>query len=308
MPILDNLKAFDVNAASISLWVFKGPYGSSDAPPIYTGYWVQTSDSVDAALRETVNAERNRLGETIEYGLLAQNNEESALLIAKDETNADLLVEIVAAETAAKRAQSVKRLQNASFYLIKLTHNDVILYAVRRTKSAWKTKHAITACSIFFAENGLDLDNRPHFDLENTIDFFVFGEELLILHKVHFESTLRYKEAHVDDFLTLQGEPDFAYGFTDLAPLVQHVGVNKIRLRRMSAIRQKGHYRDAAFMERLRQHHAEYGFTLHFDADGKIVLTAETSSQIITALLDHRLASGFSQHVYDVPSTVPVQV
>jgi hypothetical protein len=86
------------------------------------------------------------------------------------------------------------------------------------------------------------------------------------------------------------------------------VGVNKIRLRRMSAVRQKGHYRDAEFMDRLRQHHAEYGFTLQFDEDGKIVVTDETSSQIITALLDHRLASGFSKRIYDVPSTVPVPI
>jgi hypothetical protein len=43
-------------------------------------------------------------------------------------------------------------------------------------------------------------------------------------------------------------QPDFAAVFSDLAPLIQHVGVNKIRLRRMSAVRQKGHYRDGEFM------------------------------------------------------------
>ena len=308
MATLDDLKAFDVGAATVSLWVFKGPRGPGDAAPSYAGYWVETTEGVDAALRETVVAERNRIEETLEYGLLVQNNEASALLIAKAETNAGLLIDMVAAETGVKRVHNAERLQNTTFYLIKMIQNNAILYAIRRTTSAWKTNHAITVRSIVFAENKLDLDNRPRFDLEKTIDFFVIGEEILILHKGHFESTLRYKEAHENEFLELQAEADFADVFADIDPLVQHVGVNKIRLRRMSAVRQKGHYRDAEFMDRLRQHHAEYGFTLQFDEDGKIVVTDETSSQIITALLDHRLASGFSKRIYDVPSTVPVPI
>lgn len=308
MATLDDLKAFDVGSATVSLWVFKGPRGPSDAPPVYSAYWVETTEDLDAALKDTVATEKNRIEETIEYGLLAQNNEASALLIAKEETNAGLLIDMVAAENEAKRVQDANRLQNTTFYLIKLIHNDAILYAVRRTTSGWTTKHAISARSIFFAENRLDIDNRPRFDLEKTIDFFVIGEELVILHKAHFESILRYKATHTNDFSELQVEPDFAAVFSNLIPLVQHVGVNKIRLRRMSAVRQKGHYRDPEFMERLRQHHAEYGFTIQFDEDGKIIVTDETSSQIITALLDHRLASGFSKRIYDVPSTVPVSI
>lgn len=308
MAILEDLKAFNIEAATVSLWVFKGPRGSADAPPIYSGYWVETTESVDAALKDIVNLERNRIAETIEYDLLAQNNEASALLIPREETNADILIDVVAAETEPKRAQSAQRLQNAPFYLVKLIHDDAILYAVRRTTSAWKTKRATSVRSMFFTENRLELDNSPRFDLEKTIDFFVLGEELLILHKGHFESTLRYKEAHTGDFLELQEEIDFSGLFVDLTPLIQHVGMNKIRLRRMSAVRQKGNFRDAEFMERLRQYQAEYGFTLQFDDDGRIIATEETSSQIITALLDHRLVSGFSKRIYDVPSTTQVSI
>jgi Domain of unknown function (DUF4868) len=306
VPTLDDLKTFNVDAAVVSLWVFKGPRGPNDAPPIYTGYWVETTDEVDAALKETVEDERARIEEPIEYGLLAQNNEASALLIAKEETNAGILVDAVAAETENRRVQSAQRLQNAMFYLIKMVHNDTILYAIRRTTSGWKTKRARSSRSIFFLENRLDLDHRPHFDLEKAIDFFIVGENLLILNKGHFESILRYKETHQSDFLALQAEVEFAGIFTNLDPLVQHVGVNKIQLRRMSAVRQKGHYRDTEFMDRLRQHHAEYGLTFQFDGDGKIIATPETSSQIITALLDHRLASGFSRKIYDVQDAKPV--
>lgn len=306
MPALNDLTTFDVNAAEVSLWVFKGPRGPINAPPIYTGYWVETTEHVDAAVREIVNNERSRIEEPIEYGLLAQNNETSALLIGREETNAGILTDLVAAATENKRVLNADRLRNAAFYLIKMVHNDTILYAIRRTTSGWKTKRAISARSIFFIENRLDLDNRPRFDLEKTIDFFIVGENLLILNKGHFESILRYNETHQTDFIELQAEAEFADLFADITPLVQHVGVNKIQLRRMSAVRQKKHYRDTEFMSRLQQHQAEFGLEIQFDGDGKIVATLETSSQIITALLDHRLVSGFSQKIYDVQDAKPV--
>src|SRR5215469_18819687 len=111
MPALEDLKSFNLEAATISIWVFKGPKGPSNAPPTYTGYWVETTDGVKGALRDTVDRERTRIEEPIEYGLLTQNNEASALLIARDETNAGLLVDIVAGETERKRAQNAERMR-----------------------------------------------------------------------------------------------------------------------------------------------------------------------------------------------------
>jgi hypothetical protein len=308
VAILDDLRTFDVEGSTVSLWVFKGPRGASDADPTYTGHWVETTDSVDAVLKETVSAEIARIEEINQYALLAENNEASALQIAKDETFADIVIEAVGAETENKRVQKTEQLRNTTFYLIKMVNTDIILYAVRRTSTGWKTKRAVSARTIIFDENQLDLDDRPRFDLEKNLDFFVFDGDLLILHKGHFESILRYKEAHASDFLALQAEAEFAGIFVDLAPLVQYVGKNKIHLRRMSAVRKKGYYRDAEFMNRLRQRHTEYGFTFQFDEDGQIIPTAETSSQIITALLDHRLKSEFSRHIYDVPSTTQVPI
>lgn len=308
MSVLDQLKAFDVDSASVSLWVFKGPYGVSSAPPKYSSHWVETNEDVDTVLKEIVRAERERIEEVSQYDLLAQVNEFSALLMDANETYADLLTNAVAAETENKRAENAKKLQNSTFYLVKFVKGESTLYAVRRTSSIWKTKRAISARSLILAENTLALDNSPRFDIENTVDFFILGQELIILHKGRFESTLRYKAAHADEFLALQQEEEFASLFVNLAPLIQHVGANKIQLRRMCSVRQKAHYRDAEFMARVREHHSEYGLGLQFDENGKIIVTPETGAQVITTLLDHRLASGFSQRVYDVPTATPVAV
>jgi hypothetical protein len=308
MPALADLKAFNLEAATVLLWAFKGPTGPSGSPPTYTGRWIETTDAVDRVLKEIVEAERGRLEETMEYGLLAQNNEGNALTIPAEETHVGLLVGAVAAETDAKRVRRPDELSNCRFYVIKLVHGDAVIHAVRRTDSGWATKRALSTRSLFYEENRLTLDHRPHFDIENTIDFFIVGDEVLILNKGRFESILRYKEAHRDDFAALQGEAEFSAIFVDLAPLVTHVGENKIQLRRASAIRQKGHYRDADFMDRLREHHVKYGFTIQFDDDGRIIATPDTCAEIITALLDHRLASAFSMRVYDVPTATPIVV
>lgn len=308
MPALDVLKGLNLDNTTATLWTFKGPRGPAGSDPSYTGYWVETTDDVDAVLKETVASESARIEEVLDYGLLAQNHETSALSITTIETHAGLIVDQAAAETATKKVASVKRIMNSDFYAIKLVHDETVIHAVRKTDSGWKTRKAINTRSLFFSDNQLDVDDRPHFDLAKSIDFFIVGGDILCLHKGRFESILRYKQAHKEDFEALQNDPQFASVFDDLAPLIEHVGENKIQLRRASAIRQKAHFRDEGFMARLREHQAEYGFTIQFDGDGKIVATPETISQIITALLDHRLASGFSELVYDVQNTTPVQL
>ena len=305
MAILDELKSFNVADANASLWVFKGPRGSVDTPPIYTGRWVEITESVANALKETVINERQRIEEVLEYDLLAQNNEASALSIQKDATHAGILTVAVAAETSPKRVSQQKQLLNSTFYVTKLVHENSLMYAVRRITGAWKTKRAF---SLFFSDERLDVDERPHFDLEKSIDFFILSDDLVILNKGHFESVLRFKEAHASDFLELQTDPEFANLFVDMAPLIEYVGVNKIHLRRVSALRQYGNYRNPEFMALFRQHSTEYGFTIPFDNDGKMVITPETGPQVLTALLDHRLRSAFSKRIYDVPSATPVAI
>ena len=159
-----------------------------------------------------------------------------------------------------------------------------------------------------FRDGELDVDNRARFDIARTFDFLIADGEILCLNKRNFESILRYKQAHQEDFESLQTEPEFVSVFADLAPLADFIDNNKIQLRRASAIRQKGHYKELHFMQNLRERHTECGLALVFDAQGRIIVTPETCSDIITALLDHRLTSRFSERYFDVPSSTPVQI
>lgn len=308
MPALDTLQGFDFDQASVAFWTFKGPRGLSSEDPLYTGHWVDTTDDTDSILKEIAKDQVDRIEEVLEYGLLVQNHETSALSITTEETHAGVIVDECAAETQPKKTLNVRHLRNANFYVSKFIRGDTIIHAVRKTDSGWKTKKALSTRSVIFQDNELDVDDRPHFEIAKTIDFFIIGEDILCLNKPKMESILRYKEAHKEDFQELQDDPEFSALFVDMTPLAAHVGENKIQLRRVSAIRQKGHFKDDAFMARLREKYADYGLTIQFDDEGRIVVTPETCAQIITALLDHRLASGFSESIYDVPSTTPVPV
>jgi len=306
MPIPAEFTAFDVANAGVSVWTFKRSGGLGGAAPTFTGYWVATDDALDAELRSAIQDVLGKIEEVSPYGLLAQPHETAALTIGADETHMALIAAATANPLPQRRARRLKQIQNASFYVIKLNSNGENMYAIRKTDSSWRSKKRGGVIDAFFDDETLSLETRPAFTLSKHVDLLALGNCILIFSKPHFESVMSYREAHADDFATLQAEPDFAGLFTNIAPLVDFVGTNKIHLRRASAIRSKGHYRDPQFMARLRQHHAAYHLTVNFTAAGLIDPTPETCRDIITALLDHRLASAFSQVVYDVPDAVEV--
>lgn len=301
MPIPPAFADFNIDASSVTVWLFKKSAGTAAAVPTFKGHWIATDDGLDAELKASVAHERAKIEEVLEYGLLAQNNEASALRISTAETLADRIVDQTTDPLPQLKVVDTRKIQNTSFYVIRLVHGDAVLHAVRKADASFRTKRRLNAIDVLFSDNTLELLPSPGFSLSRYIDFFIVGDDILITNKASFESVLSYKEAHAEDFQTLQAEADFSQLFTDLEPLVAFVGSNKIHLRRACAIRAKGHYRNADFMGRLRQNHAQYNLTLQFNADGLLVPTPETCGDIITALLDHRLTSAFSHNIYDVP-------
>lgn len=308
MPTLIDLMAFNVQEAAVSLWVCRGPRGAAAAAPSYTAKWVEVAEDLEAVLKEAVSNQRQAIEDVQPFGLLVTAEATGSLEIATDETHAALLTGLIGAQTDQRRVNDVADLFNSKFYVIKLVHDGQVVYAVRKTGGIWKTKNNWSVKTVVFREQELTVDTTPRFDISDFVDFFIVGDGILIKDKGSFETILKYKQAHREDFHELQQEQEFVAVFAEMAPLVAHVGDNKIQLRRASAIRQKGHYKDEEFMARLRERSTEFGFTIEFDTDGRISPTAATCSQIMTALLDHRLASAFSSRIYDVPSTTVVNI
>ncbi|KJS44006.1 MAG: hypothetical protein VR70_02155 [Rhodospirillaceae bacterium BRH_c57] len=304
---LNALHAFDIDNASVTLWCFKKNQKPGENPKL-KGTWVDTSDELCSVLKSVVNTAREAIKETLPYSLLAQNNESSALSITTLETHGGLVVEQATDEIAEKKVGSVKDINNTEFYSIKLVHNGVALHAIRKTDDSWKTKKTKWSIPVVYSPTQeLDIDDTVGFTISRSVDFFILGDSILVSNKLRFESLLNYKEAHRDDFRLLNQEPEFSRVFADMAPLIAYVGDNKIQLRRASAIKMKGHYKNPGFMANLQAHHANLGLNIKFDTNAKIIPCAETCRDIFQALLDHRLDSRLSNQLYDVENATDVK-
>jgi hypothetical protein len=304
MANLAGLKAFDVAGADLTVWVYKR--STRDGVPVFTGRWVGITDELAASLREAVTKRIEAVGETIEYEILAQNNEGSVLTLGADETHIALVEGQSANPTEGRKVRRLKQIANADFYMLRFATQDDVLLAVRKTNATWSTRRASNMLRVVFEDEELDLDERPSFTLEPVFDFFVFDGELFVTNKAQFESVLAYRAGHMQAFQELIDEPDFSGIFSDLTVITAFVGENKIQLRRAIAIREKGHFRDPGFMQKLRDECAAMGLTIAFDDEGRIVPSPENCRDIFQALLDHRLDSRLSMRLYDVQSTETV--
>lgn len=164
MTTLQDLNALDLAGAEVTLWTIKGPTGPAANAPKYSGRWVETTDEVDDALKATFVSEVAKIEEVLDYSLLAQNNEASALQIPADETHSHLLLQEIAAELPGKKATQTKHLQNSAFYAAKFVIGEQVVWAVRKTEPSWKTKNALSVRNLFFTDQQLTIDDRPHFE------------------------------------------------------------------------------------------------------------------------------------------------
>ncbi|NNU62271.1 Kiwa anti-phage protein KwaB-like domain-containing protein [Ochrobactrum soli] len=305
MTLIQEMKNFNIEEASTTLWTFK-KQSQKDAPPQFNGHWVDTTAEMETELKNIVKQQLAQITEEQAYSLLAQNNEGSVLTITEAETHVGFVKDQFANELPRRKVRNVTTLLNCVFYVIKLVYDGNVLYAAKKTDNTWKSKTAKNVITAIFSDTQLELTADENFRIQKNVDFFGFNDNLAVRHKANFESILNYKAAHEQDYAEMQVAADFMKVFDDLAPLTAFIGSNKIHLRRMSAIRQKAFYADTTFMDNLRKYHKQYGLNIQFDGEGRIVPTEETCRDIIAALLDHRLSSAFSGNIYDVPDATQV--
>jgi hypothetical protein len=305
MPVPDFFANFSIADADVAVWLFRKSRGQN-AETVFTGHWIETDAALDSALKHAIVNARDGVTEAQTYSLLATLEDGQVLTLETAVTSAEQIVDKAAEELPNRKATHIPQIQNTDFYVVKLTNGENVLHAVRRTDTSWTTKKNLNLIKVVFADDQLGLNPAPDFHLSTFVDFFIADEDVVILSKGNFEKVLSYQEAHAADFEGLQAEPVFAGLFDDVTPLVSYVGTNKLHLRRVCAIREKGHYANGVFMQNLRERYAEAGLNLIFDAAGRLVATPDTCADIIRALLNHRLYSRFTEENYDVPNATRI--
>ena len=205
--MLDLFKEFDVLNSTLTLWVFKKNIIKTQ--PQYRGKWVELDTLLIQELKSFIGSEKNRYTETIEYSLLAQNNEASLLNIGVNETEAVNILAKCANETEDLKVTKLTELNNCEFYIVKLVESvsNRVLYCFRKTDSSWKTRSKQGIQTLVFKSHILQIDNAPKFDISKDFDFFILEQQILIRSKMHFESVLSYKVAHIENFAVLTEPP-----------------------------------------------------------------------------------------------------
>ncbi|MGC7893679.1 DUF4868 domain-containing protein [Vibrio anguillarum] len=301
MVDFDALKAFDFENADTYLWVFK----ESTTKAKFRTKFVQTEDELNKDLKGFVRAEVNRITEHSPYTYISQTNENSCLTIAFDSTDFKLLKSQVDLPEVEHRVKSVSDLVGAKGYVVKFIKDGVVVYAVKRSTSTWKTSYPKKFVNMVFKNGELKGVENNAFSIEKNFDFYVINDTAFIANKKGFESSMKHKEEYVQVFDTLQKNPGFSSLFSDVSSIVEYVGSNSIQLRRMAVIEEKGIYKQANFIKNLISVNSKRNWGLNFEND-KIVPCEKTVKVILQVLLDHRLISEITDHIYDVPDAKPV--
>ncbi|EOW9111024.1 DUF4868 domain-containing protein [Vibrio cholerae] len=301
MVDFDALKAFDFENADTYLWVFK----ESTTKAKFRTKFVQTEAELNKDLKGFVRAEVNRITEHSPYTYISQTNENSCLTIAFDSTDFKLLKSQVDLPEVEHRVKSVSDLVGAKGYVVKFIKDSVVVYAVKRSTSTWKTSYPKKFVNMVFKNGELKGVENNAFSIEKNFDFYVINDTAFIANKKGFESSMKHKEEYVQVFDTLQKNPGFSSLFSDVSSIVEYVGSNSIQLRRMAVIEEKGIYKQANFIKNLISVNSKRNWGLNFEND-KIVPCEKTVKVILQVLLDHRLISEITDHIYDVPDAKQV--
>ena len=298
-----SLKAFDFVHAEAHLWVFK----KSSSAIKYRAHYVPVDQQLKTKLIEFSTAEMTRLTEMSAYSYISQTNENSCLAAASDTTDFSLLKHQVDRPEPEHLIDGIKDIKGSEGYVVKFIFNNEVVYAVKRSTSLWKTSYPKKYMNIVFSNGELSAAEDNTFSIERSFDFFCKGQHIFIANKRAFESALSHRAPYMQAFTSLQLAPAFSALFTNMQPLIAHVGSNSIELRRMAIIEQKGLYSQPNFLTRLQIVNASRNWGLNFDQATSQIIPCETTAKVIMeVLLDHRLISEVTNISYAVPDTVQI--
>jgi hypothetical protein len=300
---LNQCRNFDISNASLSLWVFKKSLSQNAN---FIARSVVVTDALKQVLKEIISTTINRRTEVEQYSLLAQPNEVGCLCLEADETIFPELQVLIDLPVEENLIDNIKQMENSAGYVVRLQRDGNVLYCVHRLAENWRTTKRFSVVNTVLNGNQLDVVPDQTFLIGKSFDFFATATDILVINKGNFESLLNYKLTYTHSFAALQKDAAFSAVFTDLVPLINHVGTNTMHLRRMAVIQQRGLYTDAAYMLRLRQVNVQRNWNIEFDAQGRISPTDETIRAIMQVLLNHRLRSELSEDDFDVTSSTPV--
>lgn len=298
-----SLREFDFTNSIIHLWVFK----RSTSAQRFSSFYVQTDQQLNDLLLSVVQGEVGRITEWANYTYLSETNENSCLAAPIVGSDFEFLKGCVDRPEPDCRVRSIKDLKNADGYVVKFTHENQVVYAVKRSASNWKTAYLKTHINILFRNGELSAAEDNGFAIEKNFDFYAFDQTLFIASKRSFESVMEHRASYAQAFVDLRRNAAFSALFTDMQPMIDYVGTNSIQLRRMARIEERSLFNRPGFLGAVQVVSARRGWSLNFDpVTNRLIPCNQTVKTIMQVLLDHRLLSEVTELIYDVPDATQV--
>jgi hypothetical protein len=234
-----------------------------------------------------------------EYNFLTADQDNRVFTIESGDTDFVKIQAEVEKGLENRKVEKYEDLLDSWAYVVKLEYDGNIVYGSRKiNKFTRATK--ISSISYFIYENQrlVDLEDKKVFTIDTHIDFFVYNGTAFITNKKEFESAMNFREGMeknrdevLDAFAAMKV-------FSDVEPIRQGIGSNLHLLRKISAIRKSGYYKDESYLKNLLKLNQEKGWGLRVEKG--VIVVDETTVELVLKLLNNdRLESPINQEMFD---------
>jgi len=299
--VLTTLKTLDLAEDEVSLVIVKSYKHGRESK--YILRYVQTNESLQTRLRNIVLNKIAMTNTVEEYTFDCPEPEEDQVRgIAAVETDfATIIDRLQDLNPEQDVIDDEEDLVKAVAYLIVLRdENGIRVVAFKTLPENWKMRRAKGLIPLLFKDNRFeDLENDEVFSISSSIDLLFFENTLFILSKLGFERGLNFREGMLMSAANIYEEMQELGIFVNFGLLQERVGNNLRYLRKMAIIGNLGHFRDAAFLIRMREIIELRGWPILFH-ENQIVITEASLDDILTLLQNKRLRSEITENDFDV--------
>ena len=299
-PPLKSLKAFDLKAAQLSLWIVHRSLTGGVAH--YGVLKVTIGQRLKGRMKAVVKNAVEECNSIRDYDYLTTDQDGDSLLLDSNETDFSRILaslEEAAIGPEIKTVKTEKDLIGAWGYIIEASSDKERVYAFRQVSQSWSTKRCVGYNVIFSEQKLEELDSEAIFKLDGIIDFLCWRNQLFIRSKVAFEKGMNFRaslekrrDLVVNEFTSL----DFLKNPSDVTT---YCGVNLNHLRKLASVSKNGYYKNPDYLEKLRDLNDKESWGIQF-VGNKIIVEQDKFDLLLRLLNNDRLRSPITEDLYDV--------
>ncbi|WP_297867821.1 Kiwa anti-phage protein KwaB-like domain-containing protein [uncultured Flavobacterium sp.] len=301
--ILRNLKNLDLSGYYVTLAVIK-EY-KRERISHYTVKYVPIDAQLETKLRNILlrHITSANTVETYTFDCPEPEEDEVRSIVYEETDFYTIFTQLQELNPETDIIENVDELVKSKAYMIILRNAAGIqVVGFKTLPENWKMKRSRDLINVFFNENKFeDLEQENVFSIAKYVDFLYFNDYIFILSKKEFERGLNFRKGMISNAQALYTEVVERNIFVNINLLTQRVGNNQRYLRKITTIRNLGHYTNPLFLQRLQELSLAKGWNIQFE-ENQILITEETLDSILTLLQNKRLHSELTEEDFDVDS------